>query len=755
MELSRADSFGPDAVGLFASSTDESSTLLSARSESSSSSLRGLPRSSASVLSSAPLLWDGGGRLSGRSKASAVLGVGFSEMLADREQQRQRVRKMVDEGVSPETLPLRTILKSSEQLAPFLLFAESHHSADAVFFFLRVEEYRQLVERYALASVAANIWQNFFSDASERQISLSAHAVAHVREKLDSGEPLENTLFDPLQREAYQLIALSVYPSYLAFLRQSPSARGPVRDEPAAEAIADEDSESELSFSGSKRSDDADEKGKEEMVRHRPLYRENSLPDDVQGLFIDTPQPVRPRPVRSSDAVSDKMRACVGGVETRDFAAVLKSTQQWEAFVAYCEHVHAAELPHLYIRATEFLAAQGDPLVSAQIASSIAMTFLAEGAPQRVQAADSALLRQVRVAIAKQSDEKEAVLSALFERLLHETASLMRLRLYPDYCSFAAKKGLARAEGEGRHGAEPMGIPSLRECLERDYVRFFHFAKEAQCEELLLFWRQVSAFEHVPFDGYVAMHAAAEEIYAQFLSPLSLQEVNVDLRVGAKLVLYSLQHKLVDRDLFRLAKKEAEMVILQDLWPRFVHSEQPQLDKAARSAAPPRPDVAAIVAVIQKAALQSRLRRGKGRADFAAHPFWTQRKRRLRVVRCSARTSREVKPDDLAELRLVHGLKEGDFRVMLRSVANETVLKSGCVTAIECLTVLSAFCALGDFVVVFTPIRRKRSVQVEDHLLGGSETVYVDSSYSSDADVTTTELDEGDDNPYVRGYRSD
>jgi hypothetical protein len=743
---------------------EESATSeLSSSSSSSLSARRAMPLRAAAVLSSA----DAPQWARHRSKASTLLGIGSGELREEREQRRHRVQQQLESGLTPASLPLRGILESPVQLEPFLMFAEANLSADPVLFWLRVEEYKRCPSGGSVrASLASNIWKNFLAPEGERQISLSAPALRQVRARLAAAEA---TLFDVLQREAYQIVALSVYPEYLAFLRRSPAQlAAPEAAVPQDDALApiDDESESELSFSGAPHREDA----KQARLGCKLLVRVNSLPNNVRGLEMESPSAVRRSLVGggSSEAVERLVRECGGRVDTEDFDALLASEPQRRAFVAFCEYVHAPELALLHSRICEYLAAESDPLQAGQIATSILHTYLAEDAPQHIALRDSALLRHLHDAIVGQSED----LKTLLIQLQSQAANLLRLQLFPAYCRFAQAKGFASAARRAsalRRQASLHGMPSLRECLLHDFNAFLTFAERAQCGETLLFWNAVTAFERVAFGDYRALHKAADEIYAEFLSPLAPQEVNVDPRIGAKAVLYCLRHELVQRDIFAAAKKEVEMVMLQDLWPRYVFSEQQrgeQLAVAARAA--PRPDVSIVLEAIakDKAALQlqqpqpqqrwGKLRADKEKLTFDGHPFWTEPKRRLRVVQCAARTSREVQRNQLGELRLIHCLALGDFRILLRNAADETVLRSGPVTQDECRVVLRAFCDLGDYVVLFRPIRRKRSVTVEDPVLGGVETVHVESSFSSDADVGTSELDDSEDARFsvVRGYMS-
>lgn len=124
-------------------------------------------------------------------------------------------------------LPLDSILSDPVHRKTFIMFSESCLCAESVLFWQRVNEFKTIdpSEKRVMASVALNIWKNFLSQKSEKQVVLPPAVLERTRQNL-LANLITSNLFDECQKETYKTIAVSVFPEYLNFLNKQPLKQG-------------------------------------------------------------------------------------------------------------------------------------------------------------------------------------------------------------------------------------------------------------------------------------------------------------------------------------------------------------------------------------------------------------------------------------------------------------------------------------------------------------------------------------------------
>jgi hypothetical protein len=104
-------------------------------------------------------------------------------------------------------------------------------------------------------------------------------------------------------------------------------------------------------------------------------------------------------------------------------------------------------------------------------------------------------------------------------------------------------------------------IPSLHDCLFEStlFERFLVFAKHAQCEEVLVFWRAAEDFQRTTNDD--GIDTQAQGIFNRYFSALSEVELCISSRTRKQIV-FAVEQHLARRDMFVVAQREVYQTIL-------------------------------------------------------------------------------------------------------------------------------------------------------------------------------------------------
>jgi hypothetical protein len=295
--------------------------------------------------------------------------------------------------ITASDVPLDMILGNPSHRKTFLLFAEACYSQGAVLFYLRVNEFRAMVDQphQVLQATALNIWKNFLSSKAAHQIIISSAVSSRTRELLLSNQ-ITVSLYDECQREAYNIMAFSIYPQYLVFLNNSASPRKNSKRSPRPELermreeeavlnqklkmemqlnVDDEDSsDSSISFSGMRRSKlhlslGAAEEMESESETTTTLGGTDSSP-------AVTPHKATTRTVRAVSSVAgldvgagararqapETKKLFFNGIDmsSLSFADMMADAAQRESFRVYCESIHKLEYLSFLERVAAFKA---------------------------------------------------------------------------------------------------------------------------------------------------------------------------------------------------------------------------------------------------------------------------------------------------------------------------------------------------------------------------------------------------------------
>jgi hypothetical protein len=215
------------------------------------------------------------------------------------------------------------------------------------------------------------------------------------------------------------------------------------------------------------------------------------------------------------------------------------------AFLKFCEMMMSADLVKCYLLIRDdYWNSLDDTLICDSIVRRI-RTFFSNGSPNFLLS-DETLNDKVLVDSTPE----------LFDKVANEILKIRQKQLFENFLCYLANNKLAA------------NLPSFQTCLTEGSATgemFLNFCRTLRCEEILLFWREATAFEENVGSDFETYHEAIA-IYDQYLAPNAASFFGAD---GHK-VFAELEKGKSDRSMFRSIKKEAEQVLGQDLWPNFI-----------------------------------------------------------------------------------------------------------------------------------------------------------------------------------------
>jgi hypothetical protein len=107
---------------------------------------------------------------------------------------------------------------------------------------------------------------------------------------------------------------------------------------------------------------------------------------------------------------------------------------------------------------------------------------------------------------------------------------------------------------------------------EIGYEYFHKFAKRQYSNENLEFWKEASLFREIHPNSLDKLTAKANSIYKTFIREDAKQEINVSGHIRAAITELSLEFP--ENTMFQAAKDEIFAVMMKDLFPRFLQSQE-------------------------------------------------------------------------------------------------------------------------------------------------------------------------------------
>ncbi len=169
------------------------------------------------------------------------------------------------------------------------------------------------------------------------------------------------------------------------------------------------------------------------------------------------------------------------------------------------------------------------------------------------------------------------------------------------------------------------------------------------CEQL------VSDFESL--SDVNRMQQIAQLIFENFISSSFDTQLNISA-VAKKEIVFDIQNGLIRPDMFERAKKEVQLLLAHDLFPRYVlHlsarvQEKAAIDAALPKVALPRPEIQLLWTCLQKgASMQPSMFKSSTSESFESHDFFSSPGTVLRLIVCSAFITNQKGPLQKVEKR--------------------------------------------------------------------------------------------------------
>lgn len=105
----------------------------------------------------------------------------------------------IDTTRIPETIALKETLHNLPLRTAFLEFSQKEHSAENVYFWIRVQNFKLLAKKEERRAEATRIFEECLDSDGEFAVNVTELMKKNIKELLDSGEDLGRNTFDQLQ----------------------------------------------------------------------------------------------------------------------------------------------------------------------------------------------------------------------------------------------------------------------------------------------------------------------------------------------------------------------------------------------------------------------------------------------------------------------------------------------------------------------------------------------------------------------------
>ena len=651
-------------------------------------------------------------------------------------------------------LPLEYILENKDQMRMFRLFADQCMAGEALLFYMRVKEFKNMEDcpMQVLQARALNIWKNFLSAKSDTQVIISARAWKKCQETLLANEVSRN-LFDDCQREAYGIVLFSIYPLYLQFLNQTKEEQESSSVESAEALEASSTYPLYLQYLNQAKehssSDSSDSNASMILMPQRrsvEMMADDETSDGAEEATM-SPSPAPTKSIRLLTQLQLKSKSqslemirewqatenYSFSLNSLTFETMMGSTELRARFRVFCETIRRTE----YLVFVDKVEAWRSGGISGVVGLSIWAEFLSVNSPSSLLAPTTPSIQAL-----KEDINRNHVSQSMFDAVRQDVLDVMRINLFPQFCDFERRSMLRKERiaklqrtmsSTGMRAAPSPVIVveanstssattstttdeggvilnSLAEILNPDspqFAQFLKFAKSVYCDEMLLFWREVQELEAIPSNDRDAVHAKSLHIYDTYVDSLNLSSSNI------KEIAFDIETGLIH--MYENAKREIRQVIVQDLYARYQSHLLKEEDQSRRASLNLSPLVEVLVGRIERNCHRAKgnqgflkhLASGSGAHDYLKHSFFETPDSQLQFLVCSAVTemSKEKAPAAIGELQVMH-VEESEgthFAIKLFNGRHELVADCPTLQEYEVRHVVKRFVSVheNDFVTKF------------------------------------------------------